>query len=375
MSAQTQPGRHPQGGSFARRALTAVGIGALVAALLLMLWSLVEVLLVIFAAVLFAVFLDGLRRQISERTPITPGWALAIITVGLLVLVALGVWLLAPGVGRQIAELEQTLPASLAALERLTHQYGWLQALLDETPPPTELMPGPAELLARATGIFSSALAALLGVLLVFVVALYLAATPRLYVEGLLRLVPVDRRPRARQVLEELGRTLWWWLVGRLLSMLAVGLMTALGLWLLGVPLALTLGLLAALLDFIPNVGPVLAALPGVLLALLQGPEQALAVLVLYIVIQQIESYLITPIVQQQTVKLPPALSILAVVLLGVLVGPLGLVLAAPIAAVALVLVRTLYVEDILGDAGPPDEPPPPALVPAPAEVGKGAVE
>lgn len=143
---------------------------------------------------------------------------------------------------------------------------------------------------------------------------------------------------------------MWWWLIGRLLSMLIVGITVTISLWLLGIPLALTLGLLAALLDFIPNLGPTLATVPAVLLALMQSPTQAVYVLLIYIVIQQAESYLLTPIVQHRTVSLPPALTIIAQVILGVLFGVMGLILASPLAAVVLVLIKMLYVEDVLGD-------------------------
>jgi predicted PurR-regulated permease PerM len=129
-----------------------------------------------------------------------------------------------------------------------------------------------------------------------------------------------------------------------------VGILTALGLWLLGVPLALILGLIAALLEFVPYIGTILSAVPAILLALLQGPMQALWVVLLYFVIQSIESYLLTPLVQQRVVSLPPALVLAAQVLMGVLFGAWGIILATPLTAALLVLVQMLYIEDILGD-------------------------
>ena len=133
--------------------------------------------------------------------------------------------------------------------------------------------------------------------------------------------------------------------------MIIIGVLTAVGLWLLGVPLALTLGLLAALLTFIPNIGPILAVVPAALLALLQSPTRALYVVLLYLGIQTVESYLLTPLMQKRTVSLPPALTIFAQVLMGILVGRIGLVLATPLTAALFVLVKMLYVEDILGDS------------------------
>jgi predicted PurR-regulated permease PerM len=169
-------------------------------------------------------------------------------------------------------------------------------------------------------------------------------------VGGTIRLLPKKRRARIREVFGEAGETLRHWLVGRAILMALNGGLTALGLWLLGTPLALTLGILTGLLNFIPNVGPLIAGIPAVLIAWTQGGTQALHVFLLYLVLQNVDGYVLTPLVQQRTVSLPPALTILAQLLLGILAGTLGLLLATPLAAAALVFVKRLYVEDVLGD-------------------------
>jgi len=324
--------------------VTAVVLG------LVFVWYAVDVLLLIFAGVLLAVLLRGVSDWLSTHTPLSPGWALTIITLGLLAAIGAGVWLLAPGLAEQVTQLQQSLPAAVERVQERVAQYGWGQQLIEQAPSPSTLIDTPGDALAQATGVFSTTLGALFNLFIIVFVGLYLAADPRLYTHGLVRLVPHRRRGRARAVLSAIGNTLWWWLIGRLLAMVIVGVCTGVGLWLLGVPLAFTLGLLAALFDFIPNIGPILAAVPAVLLALLDSPTQALYVLVLYLVVQQVESYLLTPIIQQRTVKLPPVVTIFAQVSLGVLLGGLGLILASPLAAVVLVLVRMLYVEDVLDD-------------------------
>ncbi|MGH6611543.1 MAG: AI-2E family transporter, partial [Burkholderiaceae bacterium] len=197
----------------------------------------------------------------------------------------------------------------------------------------------------------SGVLGGIVNVLIIIFVGLYLAAEPRLYTNGLVRLVPIRHRPRAQEFLSALGHTLRWWLVGRLSLMLLNGVLTALALWLLGVPLALTLGILAGLLNFIPNIGPVIAGVPAVLIALMQSPQQALYVFILYVALQSVDGYVLTPLVQRRTIELPPVLTITAQVLLGVLLGTLGVLLATPLTAAALVLVKMLYVEDTLGDS------------------------
>jgi predicted PurR-regulated permease PerM len=132
--------------------------------------------------------------------------------------------------------------------------------------------------------------------------------------------------------------------------MAVVGVATTAGLWLLGVPFALALGVVAFVLDFVPYIGPILSAVPAILVAMTLGPMEALYVGLLYFGVQSLESYLLTPLVQQRAVQLPPALTILSQVLLGLLLGGFGLALATPLTAVGVVLVRELYVEDVLED-------------------------
>ena len=185
---------------------------------------------------------------------------------------------------------------------------------------------------------------------MILVVGLYLAVDPSLYTGGALHLVPKRRRSRAGEVLAAMGHAVQRWLMGRITSMAVVGMLTGVGLWILGVPLALTLGFLAGLLSFIPNLGPILSVIPAVLVALLQSPTLALYVAVLYAGVQLVESYLITPLIQQKAVSLPPALLITVQILLGLWAGLLGLILATPLAVATIVAIEMLYVEDVLGD-------------------------
>jgi predicted PurR-regulated permease PerM len=167
----------------------------------------------------------------------------------------------------------------------------------------------------------------------------------------LIKIFPAARRERIGEVVDEIGKTLSWWLVGKFFSMLIIGILTTFGLWILGIPLALTLGIITALFAFIPNFGPIIAVLPAVLFALAESPTKALYVLGLYLGIEMIESYLITPLMQRKMVSLPPVLTIFFQIFLGVLVGGLGLILATPLLAVLIVLVKMLYIEDVLGDS------------------------
>jgi predicted PurR-regulated permease PerM len=161
-------------------------------------------------------------------------------------------------------------------------------------------------------------------------------------------LFPPRRRNRMTEVMLEMCATLRFWMLGQLVPMIVIGTITWLGLWWIGVPMAATLGILAGLFNFIPNFGPLVSLIPAMLLAMTDSPEKALWVVGLYVVAQTLEGYVLSPLVQKKMVLLPPALTISVQVLLGVLVGAIGVALAAPLTAVGLVLVKMLYVEDVL---------------------------
>jgi predicted PurR-regulated permease PerM len=186
--------------------------------------------------------------------------------------------------------------------------------------------------------------------LIIFFVGVFGAAEPGLYRAGLLRLVPPPQRPRAEEAVDTLTFNLRWWLVGQVVLMLVMAGTTALGLWLVGVPLALTLGLLAGALELVPYVGPWASAVPAVLVALTVSPTHLLLTVALYLALHLLEGYVLLPLVQRRAVHLPPALTVAAQALLGELLGVMGLFVAAPLTLCAVVLLKMLYVEDTLGD-------------------------
>jgi predicted PurR-regulated permease PerM len=191
-------------------------------------------------------------------------------------------------------------------------------------------------------------LSAVAGVVVIVFLGLYMAIDPARYREGLLRLFPPRRRPRINEVLIEVGDTLWAWTLGRLAAMALIAIGSTAGLWMIGIPLPVTLGVIAGLLNSVPNLGPLIASIPPLLFGLQQGGNAALYVAAFYLALQVIESYLITPLIDQQQVRLPPALTLAAQLLLGMLAGFMGLLLATPLVAAAHVLVRELYVKDML---------------------------
>jgi predicted PurR-regulated permease PerM len=177
---------------------------------------------------------------------------------------------------------------------------------------------------------------------------LYLALSPEPYADGAIRLIPVGRRDRAREVLHEAAETLRHWLLGTSAIMLFLGVLSYVALKLIGVPLALLLAVVSGLAAFVPIVGPMVAGGLMVLVALSESWQLALWAGGFYLVLQGLESYLLTPLIQERAVALPPAVVIAAQVLMGLLFGILGVILATPLAALALVMIKRLYVEDLL---------------------------
>ena len=184
--------------------------------------------------------------------------------------------------------------------------------------------------------------------LVVLVAGVFLAAQPRFYATGALELFPESRRPLLGKAMTESETALRLWLKGQLIAMAAVGTLTGVGLWALGVPSALVLGLIAGLLEFVPYLGPILSAVPGILLALAVSPDLAIWVALLYFAVQQFEGYVLTPLVQQYAVELPGVVLLFSLLAFGTLFGTLGIVLAAPLTVVTYVLVKRLYVIEAL---------------------------
>lgn len=336
---------------FARRVLIATVIVASIALLLYFVWYASDLLMLVFAGVLVSILLRGFTRFLVEKTKMGRGVALAIVSLGLLTLIAAGAYLITGRIGSQMGELQRQLPQAVANLTSYLGQYEWVRNAVDGLPNFNDwLTARSSNIVSRVTGLASSTLGIVLNVVIVVIIGLYLASEPELYSRGVKHLIPFRFRERTGEILGAIDTALWHWLGGRFVLMLLNGGATALGLWLLGIPLALALGLLMGLLNFIPNFGPWIAAIPAVLIAFVQSPQQAIYVALLYLVLQMVDGYVLTPLVDRRSVELPPVLTITAQVLLGSMFGFIGLLLASPFTAMVMILVKMLYVEDVIGD-------------------------
>jgi predicted PurR-regulated permease PerM len=325
--------------------LRQAGIFAAVAAVAVLLWLLRDLILLLFAAVLFALLLRALADLVQRLTGLPSRGSFALALVAVIGIAAAAAWLFGSEVRAQITQLAQLLPQAWERLREWLATAGWWDDVEEQLALDLNAVGGVVSGLRWAATSFFGLIAVLL---MVAVGGIYIAAQPDLYRRGLLGLFPPRSRPRAGETLEACGTALRLWLLGQLVSMVLVGVLTGVGLWLVGLPSAVALGLLAGLAEFVPFFGPVLAAIPGLLVAVVAGPDMVLWVLAVYLVVQQIENNVVTPLVQRRVVRLPPALTLFAAVAMTLLFGLLGLLLATPLTVLLFVLVNKLYVADTL---------------------------
>ena len=336
----------------AQHALVYVGVAVAVVIVLVLLWYAIDVVLLAFIGVLAAILLRAPADWLSTRFGLHERWSLALVGFTALVLVGIAGAVFGQGIAVQALALVDRIPEIVATLkEQLGEsELGARVVALAES---SGLFAGGdgTQFLGRGLGLIGSTFGAIANVLIVLFCAVFWAAQPRPYVDGLLFLVPRKRRERMREVLDQIGHVLRRWLVGQSLIAVCVALLTGLGLALLGAPFPFALALLAGLMEFVPYIGPFVAAIPAILVAFSEAPQLALYVGLLFVGIQLTESCVLAPLVQHRAVYLPPAVILFAQVVMGVMVGALGVAVATPLAAAIMVAVSMLYVEDALGDA------------------------
>lgn len=320
---------------FALKTLVAIGLVALA----LLVWELRDAALLLFAAIVVGVVLRASAQGLQRLVPVGDGIALAIAT-GLIAAVVAGVLLL---FGQQMAsqfnELADTLPG---AWENLKGQVGSdrVDDLMERFSPQGATIAG---VLQSVLGIVTSVAT---GLVLAILGGLYLASNPRTYRNGALRLLPQDARERTARALDATGQSLRAWLLGQVMLMVLVGVLVTVGLTLIGVPSALALGLIAGLLEFVPLVGPIASAIPGVLIAMTMGVETAAITAGFYLLVQQSEGNVLEPLIMRKSVSIPPAVTLFAIFLFGGLFGPVGVLLGGPLTVAVFVLVRVLWLNE-----------------------------
>ena len=321
---------------FVRRVLIVFALGALAFAV----WTLSDLLLLIFAAVLAAIALRALMAPLVQATGMREPLALLAVVLMIVLFAAALVLQFGSRLSEQTAYLVQNAPAALQSL---------LKALnLEDI---SKDLGGTAlgELASRMVTIGSSIVEGAAAFILIVVGGIYLAAAPQTYRHGLISVFPGRWRAAITSTVDDSAFALGRWLQAQLIAMAIVGVLTGFGMWLVGVPSPLALGLIAGATEFIPILGPIVGAIPALLLASGEGVEVMLAALAVAVVVQQLENNLIMPFVVGRVVELPAAVGLFATVAMGLLFGPLGLLLGYPLAIVADVAIRRLYMREALG--------------------------
>ena len=352
-------------------------------------WTAREIVLTAFLGVLFGLAV-GAGADVLTRLRIPRGLGAPLVVVAFLgTLFGVGA-ALAPTVRTQIVELRTRVPEAVDRIEVWVNARPGVAGLflggheVAASPPgaPTpanarrEQGAAPAgagtaptlreriteQLSGTARYLFpflSSTLTVAAGLFLILVLAIYVGADPALYHVGLMHLFPHGSRARASVVLTRVATVLRKWLVTQLVAMVVIGVVSTLTLLALGVKAAVALGVIAGLLEFVPTVGPILAAVPAIAMGFLDSPEKALTVGLAYLVIQQLEGHVLIPMLMKEGMDLPPALTIVAQAVMALLFGFLGLMVAVPLLAVVIVPIKLLYVQGVVGDV---EEPAPEAV-------------
>jgi predicted PurR-regulated permease PerM len=335
---------------FSRRVLIVIGLVSLAVIAIFFLRQLIDVLLLAFSGVLVAVGIDAFTRLIQRYTRLSRMLALTLAGV-LLVGFFVGIgFLIGPEIAQQVPELIRKLPRALRDLMQTLQQVPGVEAAKEAVVDNQDALPGVEWLAQVGGGIFATALGAVTALLVIPLLGIYLAVHPATYIDQALLLIPANRRLRTSQVLTQVGKVLRLWMLSRLISMVFVGVTTGVALALLGVPLPLALGLISGLLTFIPYLGPVIAVIPVVLVALMESPQLALYAALLYAAVEQVESSVVQPLAQKGVVHIPPAYSVVIQLAGGMVAGIIGVILATPLAVAAAVAMQMFYIEDVLGD-------------------------
>ena len=334
----TKPGAAEPG--FTRKALIATGIVLLV----LFLAKISPVLMLAFGGVVMATAIRAGAVPLARRTGLSETAAVAIVTAVAVALLLGGIYLFGQRVAEEAQAMLTALKEAWAKFEAFVVRFPVGQAAMES------MRSGggtDSDALAKVAKGTVTVFGAVADVILVFFLAAYLAVSPRTYRNGLLRLAPPSTRERIGEALDASGVALRKWLLGQLAAMASVGVLTFIGLWAIGVPLALPLAILIALLDFVPVIGPFIAAFPGVLIAFSQSPQLALYAVMVYFGVQFFEGHVIMPLAQKWAVALPPAMALLGIVAFGLVFGLIGVLFAMPLLVVTMVMVQKLYVETI----------------------------
>ncbi len=326
---------------FQKKVWITTAILAFVITVLLLVKATFGIFLLVLAGTLIAIFFRGLSNFIHRKTKWQEGICVAISIIGTLLIIAGLFWLIGAKVQMQMNELMETIPKTIDNAKAHLNDSAIGEKIMERMSSKKSM--DKAQVFAEK--FFKSTFGVFGDIYVVLFIGIFFTISPQMYTKGIVQLIPVKGQKKAHQVIDKLGDQLLSWLKGKLFSMFVVFVLTAIGLAIIGIPLWLVLAIFAGLISFIPNFGPLIALIPAVLVALMQSPTTAALVAGLYILIQFIESNFITTLIQKKLINMPPALIIIAQLVMGVLTGGWGLVLATPLTVIVIVLVQELYLK------------------------------
>ena len=334
---------------FIRRVLILIVIGLVLVAL----YRASNILVLAFGAILGAIVIRSLGESYERRLHLPHRAAVIMGMLTTLGALALLVWLVTVQFGAQIGQFFASLPDLIARLETMLSRSPVGAKIVDAV----NATYAGSRVARDVSGIVLGTGQVLLNALLVVIGAFFFAADPTAYERGALLLVPRSRRAVFDRALEDTAHTLRLWLRSKVIAMVTLGLIAGIGLSLAGVPSAAALGLLVGISEFVPYIGPTVAMVPALGLALAAGPDALGGAIATFVVVRVAEAYALTPFIQQKIIHIPPALSLFAIIGIGTITGVYGMFFSGALMVVVWSLLRNLYLPEVLGgDTSEPDE-------------------
>ena len=327
--------------NYIKKVWIAGGILLLIIIIFLLFKALFSVILLALAGILIAIYFHGFANVLHRKLHLSEGWSLAISVIFNIILVTAFFWFVGARLKQQVSVLSDTLPKTIHELKGHLQQSAIGQKVLNYL----SFSGNDQKTLAVAKTFFSSSFGILSDLYIIILMAAFFIASPSIYKKGIIKLLPPKAKDKGEKLLNKINDVLKNWLKGQIIGFFFIAVLTGVGLWIVGMPLVLTLALMAGLLNFIPNFGPIIALIPAVLLALTIGTTTVIIVICFYTFIQIIQSAVTQPLIQQKMISLPPVLIIFGQVAMGLLAGFWGVLLAMPIIAIIMTLVNKLYVE------------------------------
>lgn len=326
---------------FDKKVWATAGVISLVVVVLLLFKALFNIMLLVLAGVLMAIYFLGCANLLNKYLHLPSKLAVVFSVLLNLVLVVGFLWFVGARLQQQISQLSDTLPSTIDNAKHWMKQYPGGDKVLNYLNSSGDS----SKTISIVKRFFSSSFGILSDGYIILLMGLFFTASPLIYKHGVIKILPSSAKNKGEEVLQGIHKLLKNWIKGQLFGFMFIGGLTGIGLWIIGMPLILTLALVAGLMNFIPNFGPLIALVPAVLLALMQGTTTALIVVGIYTGIQIIQTAVTQPLIQQKMVSVPPALLIFGQVAMGLLGGFWGVLLATPVLVILMTLIDKLYIQ------------------------------